>query len=871
MKKRAKRILSILLGLILLNIPFFVSGQTLPTSSTGEVEKLTADDIALHIFENGTSSIHVRKANKDYKYALLNSAGNSITDWQEPKEGRVIFDGQDVNKDYSVVFCPDIWAGDASPERWAPTGIHFNIPDFDDAIDKTFVNPQDVERSKDRTIIWIYSTHSECEYALYEFYTDHQITPWKDGVAGVVVFTDLKPYLDYNVRARIKGTGPKPEIIPDKPLPMPGADVVVGECSFDDLSGYGLINVWATPGYRYAILGDTGEPLTSQERTTWDIFVKDQYEHEVYPDDEGYFQSEEGGRITFSVPAGGTYKMGGKHPDGEKFQSDQPFQVKAVNKNYWFEYVVPKEGGGGFYRLVIAPACPYSIYKLSAIHSFIHFIDRFERVKPGGDNRVLFSPVNSTLEYVITAQPISLKLTDAPVGDLFSNDIWESNVWYGDISGGDVSGGDAPEGNVSGGDFVIKPPVAPNDFDELTDQDVIRNENGDTITVFGSARQQYRLANPVTNEPLMTWCDVENGKVEFHSLDPATAYLVLTQFPETKSNACVIQPNGVYVSAVKAKAPDDDSKDTPDVHLTLKLFQSINGSDPTILDQTVQFGDSVLYSLAAENYGSENALDIVITDRIPEGMTLKDGSISGGGVYEPVTRTITWHTDLNGGGSDGEPDRNTFQFQVTVDKGSTKTSYNNTAYIEQEDIKRKNTEPDEIKEENAGLKDAGQEEFEPEGAAIDMSNTVHASTSVMTVAKKTDGAYKDPKSIFLFTLWLTPPQGCEIDTDKIVCSDETISFVRENGEYVARFMLKDRQQVKFISLPVGITYRIKENGANLGKYKTTVNDITGSILLDEGEPYGSKGTIPSDGTDMAVYFLNTWRESSALSLGNSDE
>ncbi len=347
-----------------------------------------------------------------------------------------------------------------------------------------------------------------------------------------------------------------------------------------------------------------------------------------------------------------------------------------------------------------------------------------------------------------------------------------------------------------------------------------------------------RDKDPATNMLLSAWHHGENGKVEFHSLDSEMAYLILTQIPEAENQVCVFQPQGVYVPGVASGGGHVSGGDAGGsdgegqaVHLTAKMFQSINGGDPSSLDQSVQFGDSVLYSLVVENCGDRDAANVVITDKIPDGMTLKEGSISGGGIYDPDTRTITWQLCLDRPDSENGSGRVSLQFQVTVDWNHKKTSYNNMAYIEQK------------------------------GASIDTSNTVHASTAVITIAKKTDGARKDPKTPFLFTLRLIPPQGHEINPDKIVCTDKTTVFVKsEEGNYVARFALLDRQQIKFIGLPAGITYQVEENSANLGNYETAVKDVTGSVLADEWGQYGGAGTIPSDGTDIAVFFLNTWRE-----------
>lgn len=136
------------------------------------------------------------------------------------------------------------------------------------------------------------------------------------------------------------------------------------------------------------------------------------------------------------------------------------------------------------------------------------------------------------------------------------------------------------------------------------------------------------------------------------------------------------------------------------------------------------------------------------------------------------------------------------------------------------------------------------------------------------IPKKADDSRKDSsRTPFLFTLRLSPTQGHEINTDKIVCPDESAVFVKEGEYYVARFALLDRQKVQFVGLPAGIVYQIEENSANMDNYKTTVKDVTGMILTDQWGQYGGTGTIPSDGTDIAVFFLNekTYRPAGPVS------
>lgn len=99
MRKKKGKCLTILFGLTLLVFVMVNLGlpgsalsaanqETLQPSAPTKVKKLTPDDLALYIHENGTSDIHVRNANQGYQYALLDSNGKTLSGWEDPKEGR---------------------------------------------------------------------------------------------------------------------------------------------------------------------------------------------------------------------------------------------------------------------------------------------------------------------------------------------------------------------------------------------------------------------------------------------------------------------------------------------------------------------------------------------------------------------------------------------------------------------------------------------------------------------------------------------------------------------------------------------------------------------------------------------------------------
>ena len=59
------------------------------------------------------------------------------------------------------------------------------------------------------------------------------------------------------------------------------------------------------------------------------------------------------------------------------------------------------------------------------------------------------------------------------------------------------------------------------------------------------------------------------------------------------------------------------------------------------------FGDNVTYTVIVNNTGKVNAIDVVVADKLGEGLTFVNAS--NGGVYNETTRTITWIINLTAG------------------------------------------------------------------------------------------------------------------------------------------------------------------------------------------------------------------------------
>ena len=80
--------------------------------------------------------------------------------------------------------------------------------------------------------------------------------------------------------------------------------------------------------------------------------------------------------------------------------------------------------------------------------------------------------------------------------------------------------------------------------------------------------------------------------------------------------------------------------------------------DKTVSIANPNFGDNVTYTVTVSNDGIGDANNVVIVDRLGEGLTFV--SASDNGVWDPVKRTVTWIVDLAKGES------RTFYVNATV-------------------------------------------------------------------------------------------------------------------------------------------------------------------------------------------------------------
>ncbi|MDY9924651.1 hypothetical protein [Methanobacterium sp.] len=66
---------------------------------------------------------------------------------------------------------------------------------------------------------------------------------------------------------------------------------------------------------------------------------------------------------------------------------------------------------------------------------------------------------------------------------------------------------------------------------------------------------------------------------------------------------------------------------------TVELNKTVNNTRPNV-------GETVLFTIVAKNTGTGTASNLIVTDTLPAGLDFVN--CTGGGVWDPVTRTITW-------------------------------------------------------------------------------------------------------------------------------------------------------------------------------------------------------------------------------------
>lgn len=271
--------------------------------------------------------------------------------------------------------------------------------------DNSYLKAKDVMLSEDKTTITVLNTSSFYNYTLYNLKTELQAQNWVNGSKGTVVFTELDPKEEYGVRVQSRqDIQPmpiiKPEVIINPTIPLFGADLIipVKAPTFNDTKGCGMITIKADSEHGYAILNENNQALSDKELKKWGIKVTDDKGHLLPKTDDGYFFGCNK-NMTFEVPAGGEFKMGGKNLKKKyTFVNGPTFITPGLYYNAWYIYLPSYyRAQQGSYALIINPACRNSVYKA---YNLKGIYQKSTMVK-GENNIIVFKDIDPANNYVI--------------------------------------------------------------------------------------------------------------------------------------------------------------------------------------------------------------------------------------------------------------------------------------------------------------------------------------------------------------------------------------------------------------------------------------------------------------------------------------
>ena len=233
----------------------------------------------------------------------------------------------------------------------------------------------------------------------------------------------------------------------------------------------------------------------------------------------------------------------------------------------------------------------------------------------------------------------------------------------------------------------------------------------------------------------------------------------------------------------------------------------------TTPDNGLQVGDTLDYTIEWANT-SGGVATVTVTDTLPAGLTVDEGTISDGGTYNAETRTITWTLDNRNDGAKG-----TVSFSATVNEDATTVEdpVKNTATIMVDDHEyTTNTTGDGDK---------------PATGSLAVSKTIELTED--------QGTEVDANKAFEFTLELKDSSGKALTNNYKVEGLEGTDSVTSGS----KIELKHGQTATITGLPEGATYTVTE----------TV-DADGGYTPDEA---AKSGTIAA-GEVATAAFVNTY-------------
>lgn len=276
---------------------------------------------------------------------------------------------------------------------------------------------------------------------------DVAYSDWVSGDGGTINFTGLDPRRDYAVRTLVTAAPPNGLLMAmnsttvkhqsayqqmllgsnaDNPLDptkqihsarvlpmMSETEINVVATGIDMVTGCGTAKIIPYPGDRYTVVNYEDKlipPLTSAQRDYWGVSLMGSDGKMIPPDTDDYWTIPPGlDWIMFILPAGGTYRFGGMTASGQKFVAREMVTLPSVGSNYFSEFIPSPDRTSMVRRIVIDPACKYSMY---AAQWGKYAEPDWRRVKPGQTRLII--PVNHLITGRLSAAAMPIPLEEMP-------------------------------------------------------------------------------------------------------------------------------------------------------------------------------------------------------------------------------------------------------------------------------------------------------------------------------------------------------------------------------------------------------------------------------------------------------------------------
>ncbi len=209
---------------------------------------------------------------------------------------------------------------------------------------------------------------------------------------------------------------------------------------------------------------------------------------------------------------------------------------------------------------------------------------------------------------------------------------------------------------------------------EIADaQDVLGTVTTDTE---GKAQFTIEITPDDIGTVVYTVKEINEGKANITYSEKVYTFIVAVALDANNKLIATVtsEENIVNGSVVTTAFENTYSNNLPEVKIDSKKTQSVNGKETTDKAVQVNPGDIVTYSITITNGGEINATDITVTDKIPEGLKIVDGSISENSTLE--NGVITWNIDSLDIGKSV-----TVSFKVTVPEVEENTVWKNIASV----------------------------------------------------------------------------------------------------------------------------------------------------------------------------------------------